>query len=80
MLGAVLAGGYLLLYLACRASGRITHFADTRGNHEVKAIDDPWSDVLRDVTRSNTVAHALVAVRDPSAKVLNAVFSPLRKM
>ena len=80
MLSSLLAGAYVILYIACRASGRITHFADTRGYHEIKAIDDPWSEVLRGVTRSNTVVHAFVLVRDPSARFLNAAFSPLMKM
>lgn len=71
---------YVALYFHYRSSGKITHFAPSHGQHSVRATNDPWSELARDMTSSNTVLHAIFVAQTPSAKMLNTLFWPLRRV
>jgi len=71
---------YVALYVHYRTSGQITHFASAQRAHDVRATDDPWAELARDMASSNVVLHAIVVAQTPSVKVLNTVFWPLRRV
>ena len=79
--GILLASAsYVAFYFHYRASGQITHFASAQGQHDVRATDDPWSALARDMASSNKVLHSIVVTQTPSAKLLNTLFWPLRRV
>ena len=71
---------YVALYVHYRTSGQITHFVSSQRTHDVRATEDPWAELAKNMVSSNAVLHAIVVAQTPSVKVLNTVFWPLRRV